>query len=170
MATVATEPTTERLSSFNPATGDLIASVPIHTTSEVDATVARARVAAQTWGTRSFEARAEELVAFRKALAAHADELADLIHRENGKPELEALTEVMMALGHVQHAASRAETAMQPRRVSAGLLANYRATISYHPLGVVGVIGPWNYPLYTPMGSIAYALAAGNAVRGSPAS
>jgi acyl-CoA reductase-like NAD-dependent aldehyde dehydrogenase len=44
------------------------------------------------------------------------------------------------------------------------VLANFRATITYHPLGVVGVIGPWNYPIFTPMGSIAYALAAGNAV------
>jgi len=52
--------------------------------------------------------------------------------------------------------------------VSAGILANFRATISYHPLGVVGVIGPWNYPLFTPMGSIAYALAAGNAVVWKP--
>ncbi|MDQ3333880.1 MAG: aldehyde dehydrogenase family protein [Myxococcota bacterium] len=164
MATVATTSSTERLSSFNPATGDLVGTVPIHTQAEVDAAVARARIAAQQWSTRSFQARAEELTAFRKALAAHADELAALIHRENGKPELEALVEVMMALGHVQHAAGRAEHAMAPKKVSAGMLANYRATVSYHPLGVIGVIGPWNYPLFTPMGSIAYALAAGNAV------
>ena len=165
MATVATtSSSTERLSSFNPATGELVGTVPIHTQAEVDAAVARARVAAQTWSTRSFEARAEELTAFRKAIAAHADELADLLHRENGKPELEALVEVMMALGHVQHAAARAEHAMATKKVSSGMLANYRATVSYHPLGVIGVIGPWNYPLYTPMGSIAYALAAGNAV------
>ena len=166
--TPVTHPSGERLASYNPGTGELIATVPIHSAAEVDAAVARARVAAETWSTRSFEARAEELVAFRKALAAHADELADLIHRENGKPELEALTEVMMAIGHVQHAAARAEAALAPRRVSAGLLANFRATVSYHPLGVVGVIGPWNYPLFTPMGSIAYALAAGNAVVWKP--
>ena len=164
MATVATTSSTERLSSFNPATGELVGSVPIHTQAEVDAAVARARIAAQQWSTRSFQARAEELTAFRKAIAAHADELAEIIHRENGKPELEALVEVMMALGHVQHAAARAETAMAPKKVSAGMLANYRATISYLPLGVIGVIGPWNYPLFTPMGSIAYALAAGTAV------
>jgi acyl-CoA reductase-like NAD-dependent aldehyde dehydrogenase len=165
MATVATgTSSTTELSSFNPATGELVGRVPIHSSAEVDAAVARARVAAQTWSTRSFAARSEELVAFRKALANHADELADLIHRENGKPLLEAYTEVMMALGHVQHATARAEDAMAPRRVSSGLLANFRATISYHPLGVIGVIGPWNYPLFTPMGSIAYALAAGNAV------
>jgi len=166
MATAATP--TERLSSYNPATRDLIGSVPIHGPAEVDAAVARARVAAERWGALSFEARGEELTAFRKAIAARADEIADLLHRENGKPELEALTEVMMALGHVQHATACAEVAMAPRRVSAGILANFRATISYHPLGVVGVIGPWNYPLFTPMGSIAYALAAGNAVVWKP--
>ena len=154
----------ERLSSYNPATGDVIDTVPIQSAAEVDATVARARIAAATWSTRSFEARAEELTAFRKALAAAADDLANLLHRENGKPELEAYVEVMMALGHLQHATARAEKAMAPKRVSAGMLANFRATVSYHPLGVVGVIGPWNYPLFTPMGSIAYALAAGNAV------
>jgi aldehyde dehydrogenase (NAD+) len=158
----------ERLSSFNPATGDVIGTVPIMSAAEVDAAVARARVAAQTWSTRSFSARAEELVAFRKAIAASVDEVADVLHRENGKPELEAYTEVMMALSHLQHAAAHAEEAMKPRKVSSGMLANFRATISYHPLGVIGVIGPWNYPLFTPMGSIAYALAAGNAVVWKP--
>jgi len=75
---------------------------------------------------------------------------------------------VMMSLGHLKHATSRAEAAMATKKVSAGLLANFRATITYQPLGVVGVIGPWNYPLNTPMGSIAYALAAGNAVVWKP--
>ncbi|HEX3762424.1 MAG TPA: aldehyde dehydrogenase family protein [Kofleriaceae bacterium] len=165
---MATAATPERLSSYNPATHDLIGSVPIHGPTEVDAAVARARVAAAPWAALSFEARREQLTALRKALAAQADALADLLHRENGKPELEALTEVMMALSHIQHATACAEAAMAPRRVSAGILANFRATISYHPLGVVAVIGPWNYPLFTPMGSIAYALAAGNAVVWKP--
>ena len=44
------------------------------------------------------------------------------------------------------------------------LAANQASTVEYPPLGVIGVIGPWNYPVFTPMGSIAYALAAGNAV------
>jgi acyl-CoA reductase-like NAD-dependent aldehyde dehydrogenase len=165
---MATAISQERLSSYNPATGDLLGSVPIFSAAEVEAAVARARVASETWSTRSFAARNEELDAFRHALAAAADTIADTLHRENGKPELEALTEVMMSLGHLKHAVSRAETAMAPKKVSAGLLANFRATISYAPLGVVAVIGPWNYPLNTPMGSIAYALAAGNAVVWKP--
>lgn len=161
---VASTQSPERLTSYNPATGEPVGTVAMHTAAEVDAAVARARVAAQSWSQLSFEARGEELTRFRKAIADHADELADLLHRENGKPELEAYTEVLMALGHVQHAIARAAHAMAPKKVSSGMLANYRATVSYHPLGVIGVIGPWNYPLYTPMGSIAYALAAGNAV------
>ncbi|MEP6862046.1 MAG: aldehyde dehydrogenase family protein [Deltaproteobacteria bacterium] len=165
---MATAISQDRLSSYNPATGDLLGSVPIFSAAEVEAAVARARVASETWSTRSFAARNEELDAFRHALAAAADTIADILHRENGKPELEALTEVMMSLGHLKHAVARAETAMAPKKVSAGLLANFRATISYAPLGVVAVIGPWNYPLNTPMGSIAYALAAGNAVVWKP--
>jgi acyl-CoA reductase-like NAD-dependent aldehyde dehydrogenase len=54
---------------------------------------------------------------------------------------------------------------MKPRKVAGSmLLANVKPILEYQPLGVVGVIGPWNYPLFTPMGSIVYALAAGNAV------
>jgi aldehyde dehydrogenase (NAD+) len=169
MATVTTtQASGERLSSYNPSTGEVIGTVPIMSAAEVDNAVVRARAAAAVWSTRSFKARTEELVAFRKAVAAAVDELADLLHRENGKPMLEAYTELMMSLGHLQHATARAEEAMETRKVGSGLLANFRATISYHPLGVVGVIGPWNYPLSTPFGSIAYALAAGNAVVWKP--
>ena len=161
---MATAANPERLNSYDPSTGKVIGTVPIHTAAEVDAAVARGRIAGAAWGALSFAAREEELTAFRIAVAAHADELADIIHRENGKPVLEALTEVLMALGHIKHATAIAERAMAPRKVSSGILANFRASIGYFPLGVVGVIGPWNYPLFTPMGSIAYALAAGNAV------
>ncbi len=159
---------TDRLSSYNPSTGEVIGSVPIFSAADVDAAVSRARIAAESWSQRSFAARAEELNAFRRAIAAAAADIAEALHRENGKPLIEALTEVMMALSHLKHAADRAEHALAPRKVGSGVLANFRATISYHPLGVIGVIGPWNYPLFTPMGSIAYALAAGNAVVWKP--
>jgi acyl-CoA reductase-like NAD-dependent aldehyde dehydrogenase len=166
MATLAQG--SERLTSTNPATGEIVGSVPIFSAGDVDAAVARARVAATQWSALSFRARSEELVEFRRALADSADELAALLHRENGKPELEALVEILMALSHLQHAQKCADRTMAPRRVSAGILANFRAVVTREPLGVVGVIGPWNYPVLTPMGSIAYALAAGNAVVWKP--
>jgi acyl-CoA reductase-like NAD-dependent aldehyde dehydrogenase len=154
----------EIIESLNPATGEILGTVPTMSEDQVNASVRRARSAAEKWGALSFERRRADLVSFRRALAARADDLAELIHRENGKPRVDAMSEVLLALSHLHHAATRAEKALRPRRVPAGLMANYRATVSYHPLGVVGVIGPWNYPVFTPMGSIAYALAAGNAV------
>lgn len=154
----------DTLEVLNPATGEVIGSVPMHTAAQVDAAVARAREAAREWGALSFDARRRELDRWRHALASRADDLADLIHRENGKPMVDAMVEVALALSHLAHAANRAEKALASRRVNTGIMANYRATVSYHPLGVIGVIGPWNYPIFTPMGSIAYALATGNAV------
>ena len=66
---------------------------------------------------------------------------------------------------HIDWAARHARRVLRPRRVRSGSPAiNQAATVEYQPLGVVGVIGPWNYPVFTPVGSIAYALAAGNAV------
>lgn len=165
MASVAS---IDRLSSYDPSTGKVVGTVPIHSAADVDAAVARGRVAGAAWGALSFAARTEELTAFRVALAKHADELAEIIHAENGKPIAEALTEVMMSLGHLKHATSIAADAMTTKKVGSGMLANYKATITYQPLGVIGVIGPWNYPINTPMGSIAYALAAGNAVVWKP--
>src|SRR5262249_15798001 len=139
-------------------------TVPVAVGDDVTAAVARAREAAHVWSGMTQGARRAQLIAWRRALAARADDLADLIHRENGKPRVDAMMEVLMALSHLHHAAVRAERALRPRKVSSGLMANFRSTIGYHPLGVVAVIGPWNYPLFTPMGSIAYALAAGNAI------
>ena len=147
-----------------PADGALLGEVPVVSAAGVDAAVARARTAAASWGALTYAEREVELVRWRRALADAADELAELIHRENGKPRLDAIVEVMMAVSHLDHAAKRAAKALAPEKVGTGVMANFRATISYHPLGVIGVIGPWNYPIFTPMGSIAYALAAGNAV------
>ncbi len=152
------------IESRNPATGEVLGTVPVHSEEDVRARVERARQAAAQWSALGFAERRAALDAFRRALAARADELADLIHRENGKPRLDGLMEVLLALTHLAHASARAEKVLAPQRVSAGILANFRAVIHYLPLGVVGVIGPWNYPLFTPMGSISSALAAGNAV------
>src|SRR5262249_13371080 len=70
-----------------------------------------------------------------------------------------------LAIVHIDWAAKNAGKVLGRHKVRSGLVAfNHASTVEYHPLGVVGVIGPWNYPVFTPIGSIAYALAAGNAV------
>jgi acyl-CoA reductase-like NAD-dependent aldehyde dehydrogenase len=87
------------------------------------------------------------------------------VHAETGKPSSDAQLEIMLAVVHIDWAAKHAHKVLGPHKVRSGLVAfNHASTLEYHPLGVVGVIGPWNYPVFTPMGSICYALAAGNAV------
>ena len=151
--------------SLNPATGQVIGRFPIDGPAEVGAAVERARAAAAWWGALDFSERGRRLRAIKALLARRLDELSDLVHRENGKPRTDAFLESLLVLDHLEWAAKNARRVLGPRRVRSGLLAaNQAAYVEYRPLGVVGVIGPWNYPVYTPMGSIAYALAAGNTV------
>ncbi len=151
--------------SLDPATGEVVASLPVDDEATVRAAVDRARTASAWWRAVGFDGRTRHLRRYRSELARRIDELADLMHRENGKPHSDAVLEIVPALDHIAWAASHAGKVLGPRRVPAGLLAaNNSATVEYQPLGVVGVIGPWNYPVFTPLGSIAYALAAGNAV------
>src|SRR4051812_34264991 len=155
----------ETFDSLAPATGDVVATLPVHGEAEVRAAVQRARKASQWWSTLSFDERGHRLRAYAGVLARRRDELLDLISRENGKPRVDALIEHTLVLEHLGGAAKNARRVMKPRKVSGSLLlSNIKPILEYQPLGVVGIIGPWNYPLFTPMGSIAYALAAGNAV------
>lgn len=163
--TVDRHATTRTFESTNPASGAVVGVFPIHDTDAVEETVARARTAAAQWAALGFDGRKERLSAYRGYLARRMNELADLVHRENGKPHGDAILEITLAIDHLAWAGGHARKTLGQRRVRAGLLAaNHAAYLEYQPLGVVGVIGPWNYPVFTPMGSIAYALAAGNAV------
>jgi acyl-CoA reductase-like NAD-dependent aldehyde dehydrogenase len=151
--------------SLDPATGEVVATFPIDREVAVRFAVERARAASEWWQSIGFDGRAHHLASYQGELARRMNELADLIHRENGKPHADAVLEVTLVIDHLSWAAGHARRVLAPRPVFPGLLAlNNSATVEYQPLGVIGVIGPWNYPVFTPAGSIAYALAAGNAV------
>jgi acyl-CoA reductase-like NAD-dependent aldehyde dehydrogenase len=152
----------------SPVTGQEVGRAPISTPAQVDLVVALARDASKRWGSQSFDQRAARLSDFRRRIAIACDELAALLTAENGKPIAESYVELLTTLTHVGHAASRADKAMATRKVSSGILANFRASITYAPMGVVAVIGPWNYPVQTPLGCVVYALAAGNTVVWKP--
>ncbi|WP_167762367.1 aldehyde dehydrogenase family protein [Blastococcus sp. CT_GayMR20] len=157
--------TTQTFESTNPATGAVVGVFPVHDADAVRETVERARPAAERWAALGFDGRRQRLAAYRGYLARRMNELADLVHKENGKPHGDAILEITLAIDHLAWAGAHARKTLGPRRVKAGMLAaNHAAYLEYQPLGVVGVIGPWNYPVFTPMGSIGYALAAGNAV------
>jgi acyl-CoA reductase-like NAD-dependent aldehyde dehydrogenase len=155
----------ETFDTVNPATGEVIATFGIHGQPEVDAAVERAREAASWWSGLGWKERRTRLLAWKSHLIRYIGRLAELVHTETGKPLDDAKLEILLAVVHLDWAARNAPRLLRPHRVRSGLLAiNLASTVEYPPLGVIGVIGPWNYPVFTPMGSIAYALAAGNAV------
>jgi succinate-semialdehyde dehydrogenase/glutarate-semialdehyde dehydrogenase len=158
--TVATTFTTT-----SPGDGSVVGEFPSMGAEEVAAVVDRARLAARWWADQSLTERRRRLLRLRALLASRADEISELIHRESGKPVADALLEVVLSVDHVDWAAKHCGRVLGSRSVRPGLLTlNQQARLRYEPLGVIGVIGPWNYPLFTPVGSIAYAIAAGNAV------
>ncbi|TDP37967.1 aldehyde dehydrogenase family protein [Nocardia ignorata] len=153
------------IATANPATGEPVGSWPVDDAARVAAVVAQARVAAQSWRELGFTERKRALQRWASQLVLRADEFCALIHAENGKPLDDAYLEVVTAVEHLNWAAENAQRVLKPKKVWPGLMmANHEAVIEQRPHGVVGVIGPWNYPVYTPNGSIAYALAAGNTV------
>jgi succinate-semialdehyde dehydrogenase / glutarate-semialdehyde dehydrogenase len=155
----------ETFDSVNPATGEPVGTFPVHTDEQVKSTVDRARAAAAWWDGLGYDGRAKRLRTWQARLANRAGELAELIHREGGKPVDDAMIELATAVEHLHWAPANARRVLGRRKVRPGVLvANLAASVEYQPYGVVGVIGPWNYPVFTPMGSIVYALAAGNAV------
>ncbi len=156
---------TDTFDTLNPATNEVIGTYPIFNAQDVAATVERAQTAAQWWADLGWSGRRQRLLAWKSYLTRYISRLAELVHTETGKPVADAQLEILIAIVHVDWAARHARRVLGQRRVRSGLVAlNHAATLEYQPLGVVGVIGPWNYPVFTPMGSIAYALAAGNAV------
>ncbi|WP_319463551.1 aldehyde dehydrogenase family protein [Micromonospora sp. RTP1Z1] len=154
-----------RLVSTSPATGVEAGRLPVATAEDVARAVARARDAGEWWAGLGFTGRRERLLRWRSLVARRIEELAELVHTEGGKPVGDAVVEILTALEHIDWAARNARRVLGPRRVRTRLiLAEFTGHLEYQPFGVVGVIGPWNYPVFTPIGSAAYALAAGNAV------
>lgn len=151
--------------SLNPVNGEVIATYPQNTASEVTVAVTAARTASVDWQNLGFKGRRKVLLKWSEYLLEHVDELTSIVSLETGKPVSDAKLEAALAAGHIAWAARHAESVMRTSHRSPGLLmANMSATVERSPVGVVGVIGPWNYPVFTPLGSIAYALAAGNTV------
>ncbi|WP_045742435.1 aldehyde dehydrogenase family protein [Actinoplanes rectilineatus] len=154
-----------QLISTNPATGEEAGRVPVADETAVTDAVTRARAAGLWWQGLGWEGRKTRLLRWRSLIVHRIDELAALTHSESGKPVTDGLMEAAAAIEHLDWAARNAKRVLGPRRVRTRLLvAEHTGHLEYQPYGVVGVIGPWNYPILTPVGPISGALAAGNAV------
>jgi succinate-semialdehyde dehydrogenase/glutarate-semialdehyde dehydrogenase len=153
------------LISTNPVTGEEVARAPIAGADDVVAAVERARAAAAWWAGLGFAGRRTRLLRFRSILANRMPELADLLRRECGKPVVDGVSEAAAVIPHIVWAARNARRVLGSRRVRASAVAlEFSARLEYQPLGVVGAIGPWNYPAGAICVLAAYALAAGNAM------
>ncbi|HUO84840.1 MAG TPA: aldehyde dehydrogenase family protein, partial [Thermoanaerobaculia bacterium] len=152
--------------SYDSRTAEVWASYAPAEPAEVVAIVQRARGAQASWAARPLRDRSVVLERFRRIVARRKDELADLIVRENGKPESEALLEVLGAAEFAHHYARHAARILAPRTFRSASLALWRKRfrIEYEPLGVIGAITPANYPLLLSSGLLVPALVAGNAV------
>ncbi len=155
------------LISLDPSTGEEIGRVPLLDAAGVAAAVARARAAQPAWAGLSYRDRARFILRAREIVLNQLDEIANLISRETGKPVTEAIAmEIVPTLDLMHYFASHTKQILKRKRVGLGQY-NYMARTSYivyKPLGVVGIISPWNFPWATPLDEVVMALMAGNAV------
>ncbi len=151
----------------DPVSGAQIAEVPELTAPDVAALVARAREAQPAWQALGFDGRGQVLRRMQRWVVDNADRIARTIVGETGKAYEDAmLAEVMYGAAAFGFWAKRAPRWVGDRRVrsTAPAVLGKRLLVRYEPLGVVAVIGPWNYPLTNSFGDAIPALAAGNAV------
>jgi succinate-semialdehyde dehydrogenase/glutarate-semialdehyde dehydrogenase len=161
------------LESFNPATGELVGTVETITPAKVQGVVDDVAEVQPFWAQLSLADRARYMRRAGDVLLAEIDELAELLTREQGKPRVESYTmELLPTVDALKWIADEGPDILSDERVPMpqAFLKTKRSKFVYEPLGVVGVIAPWNYPWSIPFGEVAIALMAGNGVVLKPAS
>jgi succinate-semialdehyde dehydrogenase / glutarate-semialdehyde dehydrogenase len=161
--------TGRRLPVRNPATDATIDEIPAATAEEVDAAVAAAAEAFAAWRRVDAAERAAHLHRLADAAEAQADELVALLTREQGKPTLEAQGELRHFLGGLRYYAEAATKVRGTYQELPSQFGPAYGLVVRRPLGVVGAITPWNFPLTLLANKIGPALAAGNTVVAKPA-
>jgi succinate-semialdehyde dehydrogenase/glutarate-semialdehyde dehydrogenase len=153
--------------SYDPATGEEVGRVPLSSAEDVRRAAARAREAQKGWAALSFKERGAVVMRARSLVLEELEEIASLVSRESGKPAAEAVSmEIVPTLDLMRHFARETPRLLRPERIDIGLynFLGRTSTIEYRPLGVVGIISPWNFPWAIPLGEVVMALMAGNAV------
>jgi acyl-CoA reductase-like NAD-dependent aldehyde dehydrogenase len=144
---------------INPATGDTVGSMPVETAADLDCKVALARTAFAAWRNTGDEVRKTALLGFADAIASHLEELAQLLTREQGKPLSgpNARFEVQLAVDWLRYYAGLDLPVEVIHEDEKG-----RVELHRKPIGVIGCITPWNWPLLIAIWQIAPAIRAGN--------
>ena len=145
----------------SPTDGQLLSTVPMSTADELDAAVASARKAAESWGHTPIKERVQVFFKYRYLLEKHFDELTSLVSEENGKTFDEAKAEVEKSIELTEFACSMTQLVSgEILEVSRGV----ECRTEHFPLGVVASIVPFNFPLMVPNWTMPNALVLGNAM------
>ena len=141
--------------------------MPLMDANAVAAAVSRARTAQPEWAKLSYRKRARFILRARELVLDQLEEIAKLISRETGKPATEAISmEIVPTLDLMHYFAKHTHTLLERRRSTSASTTSCPLVVHivYKPLGVVGIISPWNFPWATPLDEVVMALMAGNAV------
>lgn len=142
---------------INPATGHPFALAPDASAEQLDQAVIAAQRAYSSWRNLTFDERRVSIEKFSESIAEHADEIAKTLTREQGKPLADAKWEVLETADELK---ILCQFEVHSELIRAD--QNSRVELHYRPLGVVGAITPWNFPLLLAAPKIAHALYAGN--------
>ncbi len=152
----------------SPLTGELVGELPTSTEADITSAAERARVVQPEWAARPIEERAALLLDFHDALLDRRDYFIDLVQTSGGKARLSATEEVLHVALTARYYGRTARRYLHSERGSGLVPLLTRVDRHYVPKGLVGVIGPWNYPLTMTISDGLAALVAGNAVLAKP--
>ncbi|MBX5470083.1 MAG: aldehyde dehydrogenase family protein [Thermoleophilaceae bacterium] len=157
----------------NPATGEIIGHVPNLSREQIEDRVRRARAAQPGWEALGFKGRARVMLAMRQWIVENRERVIETLVSESGKTYEDALLqEVLYSVHSLGFWAKKAERYLRDERIRPQSWLDFgkKLVLRYRPVGVVGVIGPWNYPIVNNFGDCIPALMAGNAVVLKPSS
>jgi succinate-semialdehyde dehydrogenase/glutarate-semialdehyde dehydrogenase len=155
----------ETLTSRNPATLESVGTVETASADDVDAAVERARKAQRAWAETSLDQRIDVLERFNDLLLDRKGEFTELVARETGKPPAEAVAaDIFPVVDAVRFVRDEGPEVLEERlSLSNPMLMDRSSRLLREPVGVVGLVTPWNYPLAIPGSQLVYVLFAGNA-------
>lgn len=156
--------TAETAQAVEPFTGALLPPVPQSSPADVALAAANARKAQVDWAARPLSERARFALRFGELLLGEGDKLIDLVQWETGKSRVHAGIEALGVASVAAHYGAESAGYLAPKSVRSGVPGVVQARVTRHPKGLIGVIAPWNYPLFLAVGDVIPALVAGNAV------
>lgn len=152
---------------INPITGEELGQAPLQTIEDLRISIEKARAAQKLWAAKPISQRVSHVKRMLNYIVTHADELAEIISRDNGKIRIDAITtEVLPSAMAIKYYCKMARKFLKDQKVKPGtwLFFFKRSKVLRVPYGVIGIISPWNYPFSIPFYQVIMGLLAGNAV------